>query len=214
MVEFLKDKKNLICVGVVFIISVIVFAIFIIKNNLQNNYNFELNDSVENISEINNTIGENNVDNRQMYVHIVGEVINSGVYELVDGERIIDIIKKAGGVTEQADLSKVNLAYKLLDGQKIIIPNVSESSDNDFVYVINNAGNNVISNDGVNAKININIASQTELETINGIGASTAKKIIEYRDKNGYFKSVDDLMNISGIGKSKVDNIREYVVVK
>ena len=210
MLEIFKEKKILAIMVVLCISSVIAFVLLLVNENKGEEFVYEN----VGIVEANNEINNGNTEVKPMYVYIVGEVVNPGVYPLNDSDRIVDVLNKCGGATEEADLSKVNLAYKLLDGQKIIIPNVNENVDNNFAFVINNAGNNIVSGDVGKAKVNINIATQEELEAINGIGASTAKKILDYREKNGYFKSVDDLTNISGIGKSKVESIREFVVVK
>ena len=210
MLEVLKERKVFIVMVVLCISSAIVFALLLFNDNKGEEFVYENVGVVEANNEVNN----GNSEVKPMFVYIVGEVVNPGVYSLNDGERIVDVLNKCGGAKEEADLSKVNLAYKLLDGQKIIIPNVNENVDNNFAFVINNAGNNIVSGDVGKVKVNINVASQQELESINGVGASTAKKIIDYREKNGYFKSVEDLTNVSGIGKSKVESIREFVVVK
>ena len=122
---------------------------------------------------------------------------------------MIDAIEKAGGVTEKADLSKVNLAYKLSDGQKIKIPNIDENEVKENSSINNfSEFQNEISN-----KVNINTASQTELETLTGIGPSLASKIIEYRKKNGDFKKIEEIQNVNGIGAEKYDGIKEEIDV-
>lgn len=165
-----------------------------------------------------NTEVENNESNKVIYIHIVGEVKNEGVVKLKEGQRIIDAIEEAGGVTEFADLSKVNLAFVLSDGQKVEIPNVNDNVEN-FMYVTDNSGDNIIVDNGNKLneggdKVNINTASQTELETLTGIGPSTALKIIEYREENGKFKKIEDLKNVSGIGEAKYEAIKDNIIVK
>ena len=109
---------------------------------------------------------------------------------------IVDAIEKAGGVTEVADLSMVNLAYKLSDGQKLYIPSVNDKVEE---YVVVTSGNGNINNNDVKVdgnekvKVNINTASQTELETLTGIGPSIAERIIQYRKENGGFKKIEEL---------------------
>ena len=150
-----------------------------------------------------------------IYVHIVGEVKNQGVICLVKGQRIVDAIEKAGGVTELADLGKVNLAFVLSDGQKVRIPSVDDEGSLNEDYVSVDSGNNVVSGGGGSSvrRVNINTASQTELETITGVGPSLAAKIISYREKNGKFKSVDELRNVSGIGDAKFEALKDFVEV-
>lgn len=164
---------------------------------------------------------ENNAESlsqkNQIYIHIIGEVNNQGIIILEKGQRIVDAIEKAGGTTQKADLSKINLAYVLSDGQKVRIPSVNDKEN--IEYVTQNSGNNTLIEDGNNninlggGKVNINTATQTELETLTGIGPSLAARIIEYRGQNGKFKKVEELRNVKGIGQSKFDGIKEEVVV-
>lgn len=154
---------------------------------------------------------------QEIYIHIIGEVKNQGIIVLKKGDRICDAIEKAGGITENADLSKVNLAYVLSDGQKLRIPNINDKNEN-ISYISAESGDNNVVEGGNGSmkngeKININNASQTELETITGIGPSIAAKIIQYREKNGKFKKVEDLRNVSGIGESKFEGMKDEVEV-
>ena len=112
-----------------------------------------------------------------------------------------------GGLKENACLDDINLAYKLEDGMKIDIPTKQEKQENISTQ------NNIISNNKQNTKININTATQTELETLSGIGASTALKIINYRKENGNFSSIEDIKNVSGIGESKYSSIKDSITV-
>lgn len=127
----------------------------------------------------------------------------------------------AGGNTEEADLSKVNLAYTLSDGQKVYIPKVGEeiSEQNEFLeYISSGFGNNDVieEKNGIaigGEKVNINTAKQTELETLPGIGPSTAQKIIDYRTKNGLFETIEDIQNVKGIGDGKFEEIKDNICV-
>ena len=160
---------------------------------------------------------EENVQNeviqepQKIKIHITGEVNNEVIVELEEGSRIDDAIKAAGDITELADLSKVNLAYELSDGQKVYIPSVNEEIEE---YATSDAGENVLEEkSSSNGKININIASSEELQTISGIGESLANRIIDYRNSNGKFKSVEDLKNVSGIGVKKFEDIKSKIIV-
>ena len=154
-------------------------------------------------------------------VHITGEVENWGVIELGKGARVIDAVNKAGGFTEEADTVKVNLAYELTDGVKIYIPSKNEEVENSITtqkYITTDSGDNVIVEESdmektTNMLVNINEATQTELETLPGIGPSTALKIISYREANGEFSSIEDIKNVSGIGDNKFEKIRELICV-
>ena len=148
----------------------------------------------------------------EIIIHIDGEVVSPGIVTLNDGSRISDAISAAGGLTENADLTNVNLAYVLHDGQKIHIPNISDEKN--LQTVIQDAGNNVIVSDSIaQPRININKASQSELESLPGIGSSIAMKIIEYRESNGKFKSIEEIMNVNGIGESKYNIIKDYISI-
>ena len=149
-------------------------------------------------------------------VHITGEVKNWGVIELEKGARVIDAVNKAGGFTEEADIEDVNLAYTLSDGVKIYIP--SKNKESDIKYITEESGNNVVTEENKveekkNVLVNINVATQTELESLPGIGPSTALKIISYREEQGNFTCIEDIKNVSGIGDSKFEKIKELICV-
>ena len=98
------------------------------------------------------------------------------------------------------------------DGQKVYIPSINDTQVE--TYIQNDAGDNVIVQDSSSSSlININSATQSELDSLPGIGPSTASKIIDYRNKNGDFKNIEDLMNVSGIGEAKFNNIRDYICI-
>ena len=132
--------------------------------------------------------------------------------EVAEGSRVKDVIEKAGGVTPQADLGRVNLAYVVQDEQKIVIPNIDEKKDdNTFRFV--DESEEFIETEST-SKININTATQSELEVLTGIGPSMASKIIDYRKQNGKFKTIDDIKNVPGIGDSKFQSIRDEICAK
>ncbi|MEN2983477.1 MAG: ComEA family DNA-binding protein [Dictyoglomaceae bacterium] len=135
-------------------------------------------------------------------VHIAGAVANPGVYKLLEGSRVIDGIQAAGGALPSADLDRLNLAEYLEDGSKILVPEKFISST-----LSSTIKGNVFSNN----KININFASEKELENLPGIGPSLAKKIVEYREQNGPFKSLEDLERVRGIGKKKIEQIKDLI---
>ena len=144
-----------------------------------------------------------------------------GIVKLNDGDRVYEAIEKAGGSLEDADLSKINLAYALSDGQKIYIPKEGEivNEQNTVTeYISSDFGNNALIEDNNTVetgggKVNINTANQTELETLPGIGPSTAQKIIDYRSKIGKFDSIEDIQNVNGIGDAKFENIKDNICV-
>lgn len=122
-------------------------------------------------------------------------------------------MEAAGGLTGEADINKINLAYIVKDGQKINIPNVNSVENNN--YITEDIGKNIIMEDVKTAGslVNINTATQEELESVTGIGPSTALKIIKYREENGRFKTIEDIKNVSGIGNAKYETIKSEICV-
>lgn len=162
--------------------------------------------SNENSSEIVDTVAvtetEPTTSNiKQIVVHVCGEVKNPGVYFLNDGQRVYDAIMAAGGLTDAADESSINQAVLLEDSQQIIILAKSDNTDKSMASGYS---------DG---KININKADITELTSLNGIGESRAKAIISYREENGQFKSIEDIMQVSGIKQSLFEKIKDQIKV-
>ena len=150
-------------------------------------------------------------------VYVCGAVVNPGVYELSEGSRIDDAVIAAGGFSEDADRTYVNLAARLSDGSKLQIPTISETSDETLAKEIESfdTGDNGYksgASDG-SGLININTASQTELATLPGIGEGLAGKIIKYRDENGSFKSIEDIMKVSGIKDKLFSKIKDQITV-
>ncbi len=142
-------------------------------------------------------------------VYISGAVINPAVYELSPGAILEEAIAIAGGFSNEADPSAVNLALILRDGMHVHIPVPGASP------VVTTGDSNVSMPEGtVNELININTATLEELDTLPGVGPATAQKIIDYRLANGPFDSIEDLDLVSGIGPAKLENIRSYITVQ
>ena len=142
--------------------------------------------------------------NTDIYVHICGAVINPGVYQVPVGTRVYQALELAGGSSDDAYLSGINLADKLADGQKVYIPSEGENAEGIL---------STDSGDVQSVMININTASEAELMTLPGIGQSRAKDIINYRVKNGLFESIDDIMKVSGIKEAAFEKIKDLIKV-
>lgn len=185
----------------------------------ENNANFQSGSGIDNDENQINS-GFDIPEDQRIVVHIMGEVNKKGIIYLKNGARIADAIAAAGGATKEADIDAINLAYVLEDGQKINIPNKKDREKNgNNVYITSESGNNVITQQnsnqkGVNKKVNINEASQSDLETLPGIGPSIASRIIEYRTQNGKFSKIEDLQNVKGIGDAKYNGIKDQITVK
>ena len=149
------------------------------------------------------------VSSMSITVHVAGAVNNPGVYKLRSGARFNDGVIAAGGATDQADLNSVNLAMLLNDGEQIYILKRNEKPHTITAQRSPSSatGGSAGSGNSKVAIININTASLAELEQLPGVGPSTAKAIIDYREKNGAFLTVQDLINVRGIGPAKLDEI-------
>ena len=143
-------------------------------------------------------------------VHVCGAVNDPGVYYLEGGSRVYEAVEMAGGLLEDAAQEYVNLARELSDGEQIYIPTYEEASEQGLE--IGSAGSSTDSSasDGL---ININTATSEELQTLPGIGQTKAEAIIAYREDNGDFSSIEDITNVSGIGESTYENIKDYITV-
>lgn len=242
MKKFLKNK--FVIISIIAVLSII----YILSSNAIKKYNFSSSEEliVENVEEgkkdadkkidldKGNETTKQNEENKietenKIFVYITGEVKNPGIVKLNENSRIIDAINSAGGTTNNANISKINLAYVLKDGMKVNIPNKEDlKNNNNFDYITMSSGDG--KNDDIpesesslssksdksntnKSAVNINTATQTELETLPGIGPSTALKIINYRNENGKFSSIDEIKNVSGIGDSKFENIKKYITV-
>ncbi|ACX52580.1 competence protein ComEA helix-hairpin-helix repeat protein [Ammonifex degensii KC4] len=141
-----------------------------------------------------------------VWVHVAGEVSHPGVYELPAGSRVKDALEKAG-LLPTADPHALNLAQVLVDGQKIVVPpKLAEGKEGE---VNNPFATRVSASSG--GKINLNTADEAALQTLPGIGPTLARRIVEYRAKNGPFTSVEDLAKVPGIGPRRLEQLREYV---
>ena len=134
-----------------------------------------------------------------LYVHIVGEVVTPGMYQLPLGARLVDAVFAAGGLTEFADNSSVNLARELSDGEQVVVSSVNEQSE-----TLGTSSGGLIS---------INRASDKELEELPGIGPALSARIIAWREANGGFKSIEDLLKVSGIGENLLSGLRDSVTL-
>ena len=149
----------------------------------------------------------------EVYVDVDGAVVRPGVYRLKDGARVSQAIDAAGGLTVEADVTGLNRASKITDGQKIYVPTVGEQQ---AAAAVGGAESSAATTPGAGSSsglVNINTASAAELQTLSGIGPSMAQSIIDERTQNGAFASVDDLMRVSGIGEKKLAKIKDCICV-
>lgn len=208
--DILNKKQKIIIIAIATLM--LLFIGFYIINKANNSEYIELETEMN--EAIENTISnEEIIEEQEIVIHITGAVKNKGIVKVEEGARISDVIKAAGGTSNEADLSKINLAYIVEDGQKIYVPSINDEIN--VESVTQEAGENVLENsNSKTSKVNINTASQTELETLSGVGPSTALKIINYREENGDFKKIEDIKNVPGIGDAKFESLKDSICVK
>lgn len=151
-----------------------------------------------------------------LFVHVVGEVNNPGVVEVAAGTRVRDAIEAAGGATEEAVLAALNLARTLADGEQIVVPDaeLAESMLDFGAGASAQAGQTGAGSTGKAASlVNINTATSEQLQTLPSIGPATAQRIIAWREANGSFVSIDQLLEVSGIGPKTFEGLRDLVAV-
>lgn len=148
----------------------------------------------------------------ELWVHVAGSVANPGVYALAPASRVKDAVAAAGGPSADAEISAVNLAAEIADGEQVFVPSRSDPG-------ATGAGSSVPGPSGGNGqksgsqKININKADTTQLEALPGVGPATAEKIIAFRKTNGPFRSVEELQRVDGIGEAKLRQLAPHVAV-
>ncbi|MGJ7921440.1 helix-hairpin-helix domain-containing protein [Neobacillus sp. LXY-4] len=141
----------------------------------------------------------------KIMIDLKGAVKAPGVYEAHEGERVIDVLERSGGLLETADESKINLAMYVKDEMVIYIPQMGEVTQGMAIMADGNSASD---------KVNINTAEASELETLPGIGPSKSAAIIEYREKNGPFKSIEDIQSISGIGQKTFEKLKDKITIQ
>lgn len=220
-IEKFMTKRNIVLIMLVFLCVITSFILYgknkskVFKDEYMKNIFVEEEAPDDNSVEVNaepikEVKGENQLTKgtKMIVVEIKGEVANPDVYEISEGSIIRDLITKAGGLTNEANIDKINRADKLRDNQLIVIPNKNELSNANTNINVSKEGNTA--EEGI---ININTASLEELQKINGVGEVKAKSIINYREKNGGFKSIDEMKNIEGIGDKTFEKMKDQITI-
>lgn len=197
-------KKNIF---IILILVAIVITVFMTNNSKA--IDNTTSDPVELMLSADDPIEEMEVEAEpeEFMIDVKGEVKLPGVYTVDVTDRVIDVILLAGGFTDAADQNQVNLAQKVHDEMVIFIPKPGEIVEE--IESIQTAGPESNQADG----IRLNSATIEEIQTLNGIGPSKAEAIVSYREENGPFKSVDELLNISGIGEKTLEKFKDKVIV-
>ena len=145
-------------------------------------------------------------------VHVIGAVPRPGLYNFLEDVRVQDAIDAAGGLLAEADANSLNLAALLEDGQQLVIPYKAGSEPIETVNLPSSETATPAPNSGEDL-VNINTATLEELDTLPGIGLTTAQKIIDYRTVNGPFSTIEDIMNVSGIGPATFEDLKDLITV-
>lgn len=210
-----------------FSFSIIIFIILLLTYKLHYQSKTKKKDIIIEEKTITKT-ADSKILEEQYKVDIKGQVNYPGIYTLSQNSRVTDVIELAGGLTENADTSVINLSKKINDEMVIIVYSKEEVQDFKRIKEIENVveekciqkDENSLINDAcintenkISKKISINSSTLEELMTLPGIGESKAKDIIEYRDKNGPFEKIEDLMKVNGIGENTIAQIKEDITL-
>lgn len=219
------DKDKIIKISIILIIFILCGCLYSCKDSEKTVVSLEeQTEDVKDEAESKSTSdvetdakssASNNIDEKKeteskklICVYICGEVQTPGVYQVEEGARMYQVIELAGGILETGAQNYLNLAESVTDGQKVVVPTIEEASQLETVQ-------EEPMQDGASSKyININTADEATLDTLPGIGASKAKSIIAYRESNGGFKSVEELMQIEGIKEGVYNKIKDMITVK
>ena len=198
--KYINKKQKIVLIIIISIITLgVAYYAYIMKTN--DEFDMEEQNLLieESKREENSEIKE---ENTKIVVHVSGAVNNEGIVELDKNSRVADAIEAAGGVSQNAYMKDINLASILEDGMNANTDIIAKNSQENKTGAIK-----------TNSKVNINTATKEELDTLPGIGESTANKIINYRKENGNFKSIDEIKEVSGIGDSKFEQIKDLIEI-
>ena len=199
----LHRSSNIYKASVYLVIAIIAIGFYLGKQNKSSQIA-----SADSSDQINVTSTTTKVQSRKIIVYVTGEVNSPGVVQVQEGARIFEAIEMAGGSTALSNISACDLASKVIDGTTIYIPKQGENVGCSRGQSANAGGNSSTS-----TVINLNTATQAELETLPGVGPALASTIISYREENGGFSSVNDLRKVSGIGDKKFSDLKDLVSV-
>ncbi|QEK12048.1 competence protein ComEA [Crassaminicella thermophila] len=195
----------------VIISTFVIIMLFIIVGKYYYNESKEIvfEHEMEETKEIDEDIKKTDITiskkEKLIIVDVCGEVRRPGIVKIKEGDRVVDAVTLAGGLLNTADRKQVNMARILIDGEQIYVPKIGENLTS--INISGSVAKASIKSD----KININTASKAELESLDGIGESLAKRIIEYRQNNGIFQDIRDIKKVSGIGDKKFSAIKEHI---
>lgn len=204
--EKLKNKKTIALIVVLIILFTV--SVMMYGRNKEKVFQDEYMDNIfveEEEKEVLVEVGDTEANKSYIVVEVKGEVTRPDVYELEEGSIVKELIDMAGGLTKEADISRINRAKKLQNHELVVIGNINDKENMNMIEESSEA-----EYDGL---ININSANLEELKKISGVGDVKAQSIIEYREKNGGFKSIDEIKNIDGIGEKTFEKIKDKITI-
>ena len=204
--EKLKNKKTIALIVVLIILFTV--SVMMYGRNKEKVFQDEYMDNIfveEEEKEILVEVGDTEANKSYIVVEVKGEVTRPDVYELEEGSIVKELIDMAGGLTKEADISRINRAKKLQNHELVVIGNINDKENTNMIEESSEAE--------YNGLININSANLEELKKISGVGDVKAQSIIEYREKNGGFKSIDEIKNIDGIGEKTFEKIKDKITL-
>lgn len=204
------NKKNIIRIAATGLVCV--FALFVTGCGETKGKREIYYDDKENTEETVNTT-EETFEEKNVYIQISGAVKNPGVYEVKSGSRIFEVMDLSGGYTEEAATDVVNLARPVKDEMQIYIPTKKEVEMSNQDYFWENYQMPEEEKENSDGRVNLNTATKEKLMSLPGIGESKAEAIMDYREKNGGFSDISDIMKISGIKEAAFEKIKELIVV-
>jgi len=215
----LENRGKCIRTACIFLVLIIALSIYLI-NNLTDKGEIVIAEAIES-EEADEIVALAVQEEVYIIIDIEGAVKEPGVKTLPEGSRVNDAVVKAGGLTEKADTMDVNLAAKLADGDKVYIPSEKEQGQSSEStvragIVTNAVSGNTVTGDSSSSSgglININTANSDQLQALSGVGPVTAQKIIDYREKSGGFKKIEDITKVSGIGAKTYEKLKDRIAV-
>lgn len=212
-------KDNLVKYISIVVIGIVFLGVFVIYNSSSRSVYVsemplnEFTHETNNISE-GDELEMDYASYNNIFVEIKGEVLNPSVYEIKEGSIVRDLIAMAGGLTDKGDVSNINQARRLVDGECIVVYSSEELKDMETSNVSGLiVDNSELSVNPFSSVININTASKEELKQLNGIGDTLAESIISYRESNGGFKTIEEIKNVPRIGEKTFEKFKDKIRV-
>lgn len=202
-------KERMLAIGLILVVILVSYKLVISKNRVEEQLLQDVELTENTFSEM---TSEELVQPEKMYVDIKGAVRLPGMYEVTSDMRVLNVIDMAGGLLEEAEENLINFSQKIEDQMVIYVPKEGEDLSKEMAIKDKPKGSSNSSSQEVD-KVNINQATKEELMTLSGVGEKKAEKIIEYREENGSFTTIEDLKKVNGFGEKSFDSLKIYISI-